>query len=54
MLKDKFSFLTSKNVLEEFCIPHSRQNPKILWIDDAEVVGDGVAEIRPVLRDFLA
>jgi hypothetical protein len=35
-------------------IPRSRHNPKILWVDDAEVVGDGVAEAVPVLGDFVA
>jgi len=35
-------------------IPSSRQNPKILWVDDAEVVRDRIAQLRPVLRDFLA
>jgi Ni,Fe-hydrogenase I large subunit len=35
-------------------IPSSRQNPKILWVDDAEVVRDRIAQIRPVLGDFLA
>lgn len=29
-------------------IPRSRHNPKILWIDDAEVVGDRIAESRPI------
>ena len=24
------------------CIPRSRHNPKILWIDDAEIVGDRI------------
>ena len=37
-----------------FNIPRSRQNPKILWVDDAEVVRDRIAQLRPVLRDFLA
>jgi hypothetical protein len=33
--------------LQKFClllddIPRSRHNPKILWIDDAEIVGDRI------------
>jgi uncharacterized membrane protein HdeD (DUF308 family) len=35
-------------------IPRSRQNPKILWVDDAEVVGDRIAKACPVLGDFVA
>src|ERR1700730_6053741 len=35
-------------------IPRSRQYPKILWIDDAEVVGDGITKASPVLGDFVA
>ncbi len=35
-------------------IPRSRQNPKILWVDDAEVVCDRIAQLLPVLRNFLA
>src|ERR1700730_11689948 len=37
-----------------FYIPRSRQYPKILWIDDAEVVGDGITKASPVLGDFVA
>ena len=35
-------------------IPCSRQNAKILWVDDTEVVGDGIAQLRPVFGDFFA
>jgi hypothetical protein len=35
-------------------IPRSRQYPKILWIDDAEVIGDGITKASPVLGDFVA
>src|SRR3984893_14606089 len=35
-------------------IPRSRQYPKILWIDDAKVVGDGITKASPVLGDFVA
>ena len=35
-------------------IPRSRQYPKILWIDHAEVVGDGITKASPVLGDFVA
>ena len=36
------------------CIPRSPQNPKILWVDDAEVVGDRITKACPVLGDFVA
>ena len=36
------------------CIPRSRHNPKILWADDAKIIGDKVAEAVPVLGDFVA
>ena len=35
-------------------IPGSGHNPKILWRDDAEIAGDGVAEGGPVFRNFAA
>jgi hypothetical protein len=35
-------------------IPRSRDNPKILWANDAEIIGDGAAEAVPVLGDFAA
>ena len=35
-------------------ILYSRQNPKILWVDDAEIVGDRIAELGPVFWDFFA
>jgi hypothetical protein len=37
-----------------FGIPRSRQNPKILWVYDAEVICDRIAEPRPVFGDFFA
>src|ERR1019366_8816613 len=33
-------------------IPRSRHNPKILRIDDAEIVGDRITEVRPIPRNF--
>jgi len=36
------------------CIPRSRDDPKILGRDDAEVVGDRVAEVRPIARNLFA
>src|ERR1035437_1464833 len=30
------------------CYTPSRHNPKILWIDDAEIVGDRITEVRPI------
>ena len=35
-------------------IPSSRQNPKILGVDDAKVAGDRITEASPVLGDFAA
>jgi hypothetical protein len=35
-------------------IPRSRHDPKILGRDDAEVVGDRIAEVRPVARNLFA
>ena len=35
-------------------IPRSRQNPKILWVDDAEIVGDRIAKFWPAFGDFFA
>ena len=35
-------------------IPRSRHDPKILGRDDAEVVGDRVAEVRPIARNLFA
>ena len=35
-------------------IPRSPHNPKILWVDDAEIVGDRIAEVGPVARNFFA
>ena len=29
-------------------IPRSRHDPKILWVDDAEIVSDRITEVRPV------
>src|SRR5450759_4447321 len=33
-------------------IPRSRHNPKILGVDDAEIVGDRITEVRPIPRNF--
>jgi signal transduction histidine kinase len=30
----------------------SPHNPKFLWVDDAEIVGDRITEVRPVPRNF--
>ena len=35
-------------------IPRSRHDPKILGRDDAEVVGDRIAEVRPIARNLFA
>ena len=29
-------------------VPGSPHNPKFPWVDDAEIVGDRIAEVRPV------
>ena len=33
-------------------IPRSRHNPKILGVDDAEIIGDRITEVRPIPRNF--
>ena len=33
-------------------IPRSRHDPKILWVDDAEIVGDRITKVRPIPRDL--
>src|SRR5665811_1972544 len=33
-------------------IPRSRHNPKILGVDDAEIVGDRITDVRPIPRNF--
>src|ERR1019366_5496026 len=35
-------------------IPCSRHNPKILWVDDAEIIGHQITASSPALGDFLA
>ena len=34
------------------CIPRSRHDPKILWVDDAKIVGDRITEVRPIPGNF--
>jgi hypothetical protein len=46
--------LTRKLIREFRTIPRSRQNPKILWGDDAKIIGDGIAIGCPVFRNVLA
>src|SRR5450830_782452 len=36
----------------ENTIPRSRHNPKILGVDDAEIVGDRITELRPIPRNL--
>jgi hypothetical protein len=38
--------------LLDFIIPRSRHDPKILWVDDAEIVGDRIAKVRPIPRNL--
>ena len=33
-------------------IPRSRHDPKIFWVDDAEIVGDRITKVRPVPRNL--
>ena len=35
-----------------FGIPRSRHDPKILWVDDAEIVGDRITKVRPIPRNL--
>jgi hypothetical protein len=35
-------------------IPRSRQNPKILWVYDAKIVGDRIAKVRPTSGNISA
>ena len=32
--------------------PRSRHDPKILWVDDAEIVGDRITKVRPIPGTF--
>ena len=38
----------------ELHIPRSRHDPKVLGRDDAEVVGNRIAEVRPIARNLFA
>jgi hypothetical protein len=40
-------------MLAFYSIPRSRQNPKIFWVDNAKITGDGIAKVSPVLGDFV-
>ena len=33
-------------------IPRSRHDPKILWVDDAEIVGDRITKVRAIPRNL--
>ena len=33
-------------------IPRSRHDPKIAWVDDAEIVGDQITEVGPIPGTF--
>ena len=33
---------------EQGIIPCSRHDPKILWVDDAKIVGDRITEVCPI------
>ena len=38
--------------MESNSVPRSRHNPKIDGVDDAEIVGDRITEVRPIPRNF--
>src|ERR1039457_3883121 len=40
------------SIVRIYAIPRSRHNPKILGVDDAEIVGDRITELRPIPRNF--
>ena len=46
------SFMELRTLM--IAIPCSRHNPKILWVDDAEIIGHHITASSPVLGDFLA
>ena len=37
---------------QKITIPRSRHDPKILWVDDAEIVGDRITKVRPIPRNL--
>ena len=49
ILGGAFGYGLKRNVID---IPRSRHNPKILGVDDAEIVGDRITELRPIPRNF--
>ena len=48
--EDFDNFLTTD--LTKAFIPRSRHDPKILWVDDAEIVGDRITKVRPIPRNL--
>ena len=44
--------VTLPSVRGENVIPRSRHDPKILWVDDAEIVGDRITKVRPIPRNL--
>src|SRR5665647_2934919 len=49
---DKQGTIISSASISVSSIPRSRNNPKILGVDDAEIVGDRITEVRPIPRNF--
>ena len=47
----QYSALRSKDATLCY-IPRSRHDPKILWVDDAEIVGDRITKVRPIPRNL--
>jgi hypothetical protein len=43
---------TYTNHIISYCIPRSRHDPKMLWVDDAKIVGDRITEVRPIPGNF--
>ena len=51
MVDGRHAFATLSQ-LRNIDIPRSRHDPKILWVDDAEIVGDRITKVRPIPRNL--
>ena len=48
LMRGKFLSVVERDGVHEIVdIPRSRHNPKILWVDDAKIVGDRITEVWP-------
>ena len=53
VLRSQLELYTAAQLGSEYLvIPRSRHDPKILWVDDAEIVGDRITKVRPIPRDL--